>query len=252
VARHKTILDKTRARYEETLNKLRWAERFDPADVEAKLKFAEALESDPAAIYERLGNVLRNDPRYADRFAKPPAPAPEPAKRPEPDVLLDNGTLVYSDKQALALAEWQNEQTLRRVEEAYGPIRKHFEGQRAWSDALQRTAGQLEEARASWPMFSESEQDMKAYIASELKAGRRVSLDVAYRRVVVPKLQARESQARAEERQRVLAELKQKASVQSDERPVAKAKPPAVGQAKARYQTAGDVAREVYRELAGQ
>jgi hypothetical protein len=250
LSRHKAILDKARQRYEEQVERLKWAERYTPRDVEVAFTIAEQIDKDPYAVWERLERELRADARYADKFQPAAAPAAKPANAaPEPDVLLDNGTLVYSDKQAKQLAEWMKTNAVEEIRREIEPITREHASTKAWKDALTRSGGKIEAARASWPEFGAVEGDIKALIARELQAGRVVTLEDAYRQVLVPKLIQRVEDTKASERQKVLAELKQKASVQSVERP--EAPKPATTTTPRRYATTVDVVADVVRELSG-
>lgn len=134
---------------------------------------------------------------------------------PEPDQELPDGTKVYSLDGLKQLLLWNSKDTERRViqqvESQYAPIRSEFQQRRemALREAQRRAAEeavipqirqQLAEA-ATWPMFSENEEEITAALESDPN----LSLDGAYRKVVLPKLVA----DRQSIRQQVLQEVRQ-------------------------------------------
>lgn len=248
LGRHKEILDKQRAEterlraeYESRLQRVGWAERYNQADIEQRLRLLEFAERDPVAFMRQFETALRQDPRYAGQT---PAPADEP---PQPDVLLDSGELTYSAKRMQELLDWNRRQALKEAEREYGEIKNQFQGQKAWNDALRRAASTIEDARKNWIGFSDHEADIKAYMSRPENRG--VRLDAAYRAVVVPKLRADEAKVRADERARVLAELKQKATVQPAERPSTPV-PASASAGRTQHRSMTDVVADVMRELA--
>jgi hypothetical protein len=130
---------------------------------------------------------------------------------PQPDVRLSDGSLVYSDKQLKAYNAWTREQarneTLAEVDKRYGPIEAEWQARQRVESLRPRVNAQIQEAR-TWDGFTENE----AEIVEVLKNNPQISLEGAYRKVVLPKLKAAweaEKQSLIPDRNKVRAELLQ-------------------------------------------
>lgn len=140
--------------------------------------------------------------------------AMESDQMPEPDQALEDGTKVYSLDGLKQLLLWNSKDTERRVlgqvESQYAPIRSEFQQRREaaqremverqqYEAALPVIRRQIEDAK-TWPMFSENEDA----ISEALAADESLSLEGAYRKVVLPKILS----DRQAMRQQVMKEIK--------------------------------------------
>jgi hypothetical protein len=232
VARHKEILEKTRREYDEQLTQLGWAKAYKPEQVQQTTQLFELAERDPVAFARLLAAA---DPRIAEAFGQAAAPAAVPEAMPEPDVLLENGVMVYGHERLHQLMEWKDRQTRRDIE----PVLQTVRAQQAWGQATQSAQSKLADAR-TWPEFTTHELEMKPLVE------RGASLEAAYRQVVVPKILAREQKIREETRAQVLAELRAKPT--TSERPAGLPAMPAGG-GMSRPSTIEEIIQETVREL---
>jgi hypothetical protein len=221
-SRHEEILANARKERQaefEALNQkiqaLSWAEGQDVKD---KLAALDIADRDPELFF----NVLTQDPRYKalleKRFggggAAPESAAAAPAakgtassQRPKPDVLNPDGSMGYSEEGLSKLLEWQQAQTTEAVtkkfEERFGPVEQAFQASTEWNKSIHQAKVVLDEARQTWPRFSEFESEIRGKIAEATAAGKILPLEVAYRQVVIPKFQVDRDAMRSE----ILAEI---------------------------------------------
>lgn len=108
---------------------------------------------------------------------------------PEPDMQLADGTAVYSLEGLRKRDEWHAEQVEKRimgkVQKDYAPLKEAWETGNYRAEKLRDVQRQLTEAR-TWAQFTENE----AEIGKALADYPQLSLEGAYRHVVIPKLQA--------------------------------------------------------------
>jgi hypothetical protein len=128
-----------------------------------------------------------------------PAQAPQNGM-PQPDVRLPDGSGTYSTAGLQQLLNWQAQQVEAKVSQRYAPIEQQFAAHQRITQELPKVKALVAEAR-TWPMFAENEPA----ILKELQGAPGTSLDVAYRKVVFPKVQAGRDAMRAE----ILAEINQ-------------------------------------------
>ncbi len=106
---------------------------------------------------------------------------------PGPDQVLPDGSRVYSLEGLAARDRWNREQAKKAALEEFDKRFKPFEEarERAQREAVleRQVNAQIEEAR-TWPQFKENEAD----ITKALAANPRLTLEAAYRQVVIPKL----------------------------------------------------------------
>jgi hypothetical protein len=222
--------------------KKEWESEFSPKsqEYETKLKDYEAkltrytnldkvMSSDP----ERFLTMLSKVPAYQQFFAAveaafeasskqqaaPPTPiAPASVQdgddMPQPDQRLSDGSMVYSMEGLKALNAWNREQarkeTLAEVDKKFGPIESEWQAHKRVESLRPVINAQIEEAR-TWEGFTDNE----AEIAQALKSDQKLSLEGAYRKVVLPKLRAAWEGEKAKLvpernklREEILAELK--------------------------------------------
>lgn len=237
--RHEAVLKKTREDYDSQLKELEWAKGQSREQVAQMRQLYEWADRDPVGFHKFFGQQLQNDPQYADALKPPPEPVAD--ERPEPDVLLEDGRMVYSGEAMELLMDWRERQLDKRYSEQYGPIRESFQHQQIMSQAHQEASGILTDAR-TWPGFKEHETAIRDVMAAD----GRVTLDSAYRRVVVPSLQKQDAESRAKLRQELLAELRGKPSASTTNPSAGSVDPPKSYQG----MSTEDIMRSVHAELA--
>jgi hypothetical protein len=212
--RHEAVLRKAREEYA-WLN-----EHGDPTTVQQKLSVLRMAEQDPARFMRTFAASVGIDPSQVFQQAAPqaPAPAPEP---PQPDVLLENGQMVYSHERMQQLLAFERQQSLQQVNQQIAPL-----VQRAAVSEMQEratvTAKQELAAAASWPGFADHKQELAAFLA----ANPRATLRDAYIHVVPAKLAAQASQASEEGYRKALTEYQIKAGAASTPTPRMAGTPP--------------------------
>lgn len=165
----------------ERANRLAWAESHDPGEVEEATKLWRWFDQDPQGAYDYLTGAMRRGGHLP-----PAAPAPQPGStprftdpstgRPLPDVIIqETGQKFYSAEQADKLTDWKAAQLEERI--------KAIEGSSLQTQTQQQARAMLAEAER-WEGFRESAQE----IYDAMRKDKRLSLEGAYRRVVVPRL----------------------------------------------------------------
>lgn len=178
-------------------------------DYEGRLERVGQFEQVMTTQPREFLNMLSQLPAYKDFFdfvnqaikATPqtqsgqPAGAPAVDEMPQPDFALEDGTMVYSMDGLKKLQDWQGAQIearlsktyeakLAEVDKQYAPIRQKWEQEQALAKIAPQINKQIDEAR-KWPQFNENEAD----IVRALQADTNLSLEGAYRQVVLPKFQ---------------------------------------------------------------
>jgi hypothetical protein len=246
--RHKAILDPLRKEAEELrakYDKLKSFEQVDPADFENYKSAMELARTNPVEYLRRMEAAFRQNPQYAHLFQSQPQQTtqqPPQDPRPLPDVLLEDGSKVYSDAQMDKLLEWRDRQAeqkrqAERVAEAELHTRSRDNAVAQFSDFQSK------------PGFTENMKE----IADLMESDGRVTLDSAYNRIVVPKLlkaqEDLEKTARADERKKVLDELRNKAPAGDTAKPSGSqtTEPKSY-----KGMSTADIMADVARELSGQ
>jgi hypothetical protein len=144
------------------------------------------------------------------------------------------GNTYYSGQQAAALQEWLEQANDAKVQalldKRFAPLEaerkeaaERKQQEMEWKGAIDRQRTILTDARATWPLFSEVENSIKADLAKNPT----MTLETAYRRAFTPRAQAN----RDEMRKSILAELNNRPPVAASTRPgSAPAKPPVAEQ----------------------
>jgi hypothetical protein len=133
---------------------------------------------------------------------------------PQPDQRLSDGSMVYSMDGLKALNAWNRmqarQETLQEVDKRFGPIEQEYRAHQQVQQLIPKVQAEIDEARR-WPHFNENEGD----IVRALQHDGRLSLEGAYRRVVLPKLASAQAEfdkkvkeVETATRKKVLAELK--------------------------------------------
>lgn len=208
---------KARAEVEAKLNELAWARDRKREEVENALRIVEYANTNPVEFYRHVTEQLRADPALRGEVERiwpssTPAPdasvqTPKPEERPQPDVLLEDGRLVYSAEQMERLLDWKVRQVEGTVAKTIEPVIKERAQERA-RERLSMEAERLYREALKWPGMDNAEN--RAEVA-KVMAERRMTLDAAWREVVVPKLT--DTKAIEERvRQEVLRTLKAKSA----------------------------------------
>lgn len=182
--------DTSKANYEKELGNYR---NFEKTMVQEPEKFLRMLSSIP--VYQQFFSAIDEAFDLAEKHkagaAKPQVQAPEEQSdgMPQPDIPLQDGSLVYSEKQLRAMQAWNREQarkeTLAEVDKRYGPIEAEWQARQRVESLKPKVNAQIADAR-TWDLFSENE----AEIVNVLKNNPNISLEGAYRKVVLPKMKS--------------------------------------------------------------
>jgi hypothetical protein len=166
-----------------------------------------------------LSVLAQADPRYAKLLARvfeSPQGQPTGAAsgvdtgKPEPDLQFPDGTLQYSAEATERLADWKADQRVkeleRRYEKRFGPMEQDFRVTQIRNAVVPKVQAQIAQAK-QWPGFTENQEAISAVLARD----RGISLEGAYMKVVLPKMQAN----RDEMRRSLLAEQRQRSQAAS-------------------------------------
>lgn len=187
--------------------------------LEKVAQFEHVMVNQPQEFLEMLSKV----PAYKEFFdwvrqaasagvQQQPAEGAAGGGMPQPDEQLADGTMVYSMEGLQKLQDWQGKQIegrltkaydarLAEVQKRYDPIRQRYEQEQHLAAIVPQIQRQIDEAR-QWPQFTENEEA----ITAALQANPNLSLEGAYRQVVIPKFQS----SRDSMRTSILAEIQKK------------------------------------------
>lgn len=171
-------------------NNLSWAEQYDRQQTEEAHRLYSWLDTDPQGAYEYLTGLMKRQGYLPEPQRPPSANGQQPQGlqgsdgRPLPDILIqETGQRLYSAEQAEKLLDWK----MQSLDSRFKPLEGMHSSQQARAEAQSMIA----DAERNWPHFS----DHAELIFKELQKDRRLSLEGAYRRVVVPELKKLERQA---------------------------------------------------------
>lgn len=154
---------------------------------------------DPDVVRRAVTMMEQQERVRGERAQTPPEPQPD-AKDPA------SGELFYSPRQAALWAAWRADQIVsekvKELEGRFGPIEQRF----AQNDKQESLSRQIENA-AQWPAFADHVDEITAAIVEANQQKRKLSLEDAYIRIVVPKLAASKEVTLAEAKKAVLAEM---------------------------------------------
>lgn len=211
VERVRAILQNARKKAAaETEGRYAWAKDVQPEQYAQHREILNWLDNDPVAFYKFLDSQLKAHPTYAQAL-QPARPAAQADPEPKPDLQLADGTFTYSRDQFNKLFEWRERQLEQRVTQKFAPLQDAFDKQARLSSGMAKAQAAIDEAR-TWQGFNENIKD----IYSLMKADKRVTLESAYRRVVVPKLAQSDKDKRESLRQEILQELKSKPAANTE------------------------------------
>jgi hypothetical protein len=201
--------------YEDRLSKV---DQFEKVMVNNPGQFLEMLSTVPA--YKQFFQAVEEAISVAQQHQGQPQPTPTttqptaPDDMPQPDRQLSDGSMVYSMDGLKALLAWQGQQVegrvTKQVEDRYKPLESEWQAQQRINQLKPVVNQQIAEAR-TWRGFTNHESE----IVEALKQDQKLSLEGAYRKVVLPKLvksweeeKAKLVPSRNKMREELLAELK--------------------------------------------
>ena len=193
-------------------------------------RVASLMEGDPVEFIKLLAKARPDAysqflPKAADGGDKEPESA---LKFPEPDLVLRDGTRTYSveglQKLVTEVASQATAAGERRATDRITKEVEPFKRQNESADLNQRMQAQVRAQLAdakTWKGFTENEAAIRQAMVDDgeraRKAGTipRLTLDAAYRQVVVTKMGVDRKAIYAEERKKVLADIKKKGAKKS-------------------------------------
>lgn len=229
VHRHQAVLTRNRNQWaaektelEKKYKQLEWAN--DP-DIKRALGALALAETDQKAFVE----MLMQDERFANLIAFKEAQKEAAAgtgqasgqnERPGPNKLSEDGTYKFYDEEGLQqLMAYERKMAVEEAKTAlmkeFGPVKQEYEARNAWNQSLETQRGVLENARTNWKGFKENEPAIKA----ALMADQKLSLDDAYRQVVIEKFSSETKVNREKLRAEILAEMSGKPRAASTLKP---------------------------------
>jgi PAS domain-containing protein len=181
-------------------------------DLREAVRIIRYASENPVEYFHQLRTRLENAGLLERErpAARQDAPAPKGDGKPQPDVLLEDGRLVYSHEQLQKLLEYDRGEVLKQVDERFKPIADRDKAEREERQFRSEAQRVLAEA-SQWPGFNEHRKEI-----AETMASKRVSVDVAYGMVLRSKGTHDEKQIREDERKKVLASLKKKPSASTE------------------------------------
>lgn len=174
--------------------RLKWAEDFgdaEPETIRAQVALAKWANDDPRGFYEYYSSQLRaqgiiqapQPPRANGRAEAPDGPPGPDYRDPQ------TGLTVYSADQAQKLVQYYVGQIKSEFESRLAPTEK-FLGTAQVQMRARNEAQQILSEASKWPHFETN----KTAIFEEMRKNNRLSLESAYRRVVIPTLEAKARQ----------------------------------------------------------
>ncbi len=187
--------------------------RYDSPEFQNELRAIELARTNPAAFAQ----ALMNTPEFA-QYLRPASTEQQPAQQtaqqqqpqvadqePAPDVLLTDGSLTYSAQRLAEVMQWREAKLQKSFEERLAPlgeIQRERQVEMKWNSALEQQRSVVADARQNWPGFKDHEHEIRQLLARD----ERISLEAAYRQVVLPMFKADRDKMRAE----ILAEMNRK------------------------------------------
>lgn len=195
---------------EEDAKQLEWAR--DP-DIQLGLQALALAEADQGAFVD----LLLQDPRYAKLIQKVTGESQPkvPSDRPKPNKRDETGGFEYYDDEGIEqLLNWHGQkvsgsvkdEVLKEIQKEYGPLREAFQATTLWNQQLHQSKVQLDTMREKWPGFKEHEKEIKAVMLKDEK----MSVEDAYREVVIRQYQNQTKVNEEELKKKWLAEMKAK------------------------------------------
>ncbi len=243
-SRHQAVVTRVRNQYEAQLaeanKKLESYKPYDDPHTHNRLTAARMAEESP----ENFTKVLQGIPAYQAIFNRMideavAARAPKPSEKADDlgsvaaDILLEDGSSGFTTANAqklvahaVAQAKRDLQKELDAVRGEIKPIQDERRDNALRGQAAQRASTTLSEARKEWPGFKDHESAIRAVLEENTKAWelnpqqtKLITLDQAYRQVVVPRFQTDKEKLRAEIRAELVKEQNERARAPKSIRP---------------------------------
>jgi len=231
-SRHQAVLTRERRKHEAALKELSdKVAAFEAPDVKEKIMAADLAEHRPEIF---LHKVLMNDPRYQAEIQKlvdaklaesgktaaaPSEPDQSAGEKPEPDIVLSDGSMVYSKDQNEKLIAWHiasatgnYKKEITDLRSAVDPLVNRQRNEAEYQQAYSRMSEVLNKARTNWPGFKDHEPKIREWMGKP--ENQRASLEDAYRAVVVPSFTTDREQLKASIRAELIKEMNSKRNTQ--------------------------------------
>lgn len=251
VSRHQAVLTRNRNKWDEERKGLEakladFTTKYEDASFKRKLELISLVESDHGKFF----GAMKATPAYAElirkeaeALAKTMAPASSapaakadpsvPTEEPQPDVLLADGRVTYSQEQALALSKWTAAQIqgkftseLDKVRSQVQPIVDKEKNQKEFDAAKERLTQVVERAKKELPGFERHMKAIGEYVQRPENVAKGMSLYEAYSHIVPAELE-KEATAKVAAAEKAMTEKLQqrvpKESIRPGSTPVAKA-----------------------------
>jgi hypothetical protein len=214
---------------EEKLKALAWAEGLDQQLMLDTVNWRTRAHRDPSGFVQEIFRTASPQVQeqlrgvIASLVGAPPAAAATQDREPQPDVVTDTGTPVYSAKQQALWYDWQRRQMMAEVQKQLAPLQNEVKRSQQLRDRViaehkTRTfASTTAKSAESWPHFKENVkpivEELQKLPPGETEAAEELNLYKAYMTVytrdVLPGLSGKAEAA-------VLADLKTKAVAGSE------------------------------------
>lgn len=190
--------------------------QFTPQQIQEWTDASQRLSADPVGFVTELLGELRQHPQYGPQVVSQAARLLSTMRgqvseaEPEPDLMAENGTPVYSAPQLKKWQQWNQARTLAAFEERLQPLtqaKEQFENVQQAQRAQEWSQNMLTDAREHWHGFKDHEADVRAVLEQHPEYG--ADLRRAYHDVLTTKILPGMTEAG---KQQALAELKHKAT----------------------------------------
>jgi hypothetical protein len=200
--RHDRVLAATRDEHTKTVQQLTQYHQQEVQSLQTRAQLLDVADQDPQRFLDALAAA---DPRYAQLLQRHSngnghhAPQADPnAGMPEPDAQFADGSVGYSPAGLKALLDWNAGTVESRISQRYKAIEDAHLADQQINAAKGRVTQKVQQAM-QWKAFNENQDE----IAAALRADRNLTLETAYIKVVIPKLEAERNRMRAD----LLAEI---------------------------------------------
>jgi hypothetical protein len=202
--RHDKVLAAAREESTKAVQQIKEQHQQELQSYQTRAQLLDVADQDPQRFLQALAAA---DPRYAQLLNGAiqgngnghQAPAADPnADMPEPDAQFADGSVGYSPAGLRKLLDWNANNVESRIAQRYRALEEKHQVDEQMRGAVGRVQQKVQNAM-QWEGFADNQNE----IAAVLKANRQMSLDDAYRQVVLPKLKADRNTMRAQ----LLAEI---------------------------------------------
>ncbi len=189
LVRHDSVLAKSRSETDEIRRATGWAADLDRQQTLDDAADRRWREADPAGYARHLQGTLSG------------------GEEPQPDLRSADGQLLYSPEQAAKLARHHAKAGISAAEARFEGRLKPLEVAGEQQRSMAAANDSLTQA-SNWPLFNENMQAIADVVQEVKDQNGDIGLEMAYMRVVIPKLMASRDVIAKEERTKILAEMK--------------------------------------------